>query len=846
MQNIPAKFALYNAAPSKNLVVVVVIEGVKDIFSSGPVGTTLRYGDPVTYGTPGLVYGGIRPYTSSTGGVVQQLISIQNSALNITQTCEPEQGRSSVSQMQISFIDLNGYMTKLCSPGQVIPDILGTNATVYLGYSEISFPEDYLLVFRGVIQSVSTTPGLYTLSIGDPNVKRRQTIFYSAQTVLSAPIDGSVSTIPVIATDGFHQPVYDATGNVDSSVICYLHIDDEIMAYYLPTSVASGTSFINVQRGQRGTSAVAHSAGATVSAEIEIGTNVTAGGVNPLELALKIMLSGWDGPFLTNVPIAGLAYASGVTNQEAIFLSGGTNAVQDLGLSVGDYVTVSGDTYSANNGVWTITAFADLNQYPNNIIVTNRTFVTSPLSPAVIALRSQYDTLPITCGLQMPPNQVDVAQHQYLMNSYFTNLAENMTFYLTSSQSSGKQFIEQELYLPIACYSLTSQGQCSVAVVIPPLATQILQQINYSNVLDPKSIALTRDVSNRNFFNEIDWQYDSDGTGNFNTFVAFIDSASLTTIGLSSVLPITSQGISSNITTQTVINQRSQRFLSRYQGAATLINLKINFAAANSISPGSVVLLTDNGTLNIPDFSTGNTYLGQALYEVRNWSLDVKSGMGTIQLLSSGGFLVTDRFGTFAPSSYCAATGNTTTVVNILPSFGAIFGAAEYKKWTSYIGATLWFHDASYSTTGTAVLQAVLPSNVLVLSSALGYVPDGNIIVDLYQYPTSTDPTVEALEKQIHAFFDRSAPIVSGTSHTQFTINAGDEPYFVAGNPILVHSPDWSVNNFSSTPNTVTDAKIVSVVGTTVTVTDLGFTPLAGYLCEILAFNDGGLGYRWV
>lgn len=147
--SIPANFANFNAASSKNLIVAVEIDGLSDLLASGPVGQTLRYGTPgAVYGGAGLVYGGVVPYQTLTGGTVQQLISIENSSLNITQTCEPEQGRSSVSQMQISFIDLNGYMTRLCSPGVVLPDILGRNVKVYLGFKEISFPEDYLLVFR--------------------------------------------------------------------------------------------------------------------------------------------------------------------------------------------------------------------------------------------------------------------------------------------------------------------------------------------------------------------------------------------------------------------------------------------------------------------------------------------------------------------------------------------------------------------------------------------------------------------------------------------------------------------------------------------------------------------------
>src|SRR5665213_1543482 len=182
--NIPPLFSLFNQSNNKNLVVVFQIAGVPDILSSASVGTYVRYGDQVLYGQAGLVYGGLRPYTTSTGGVAKSLLALEKSSLSITQSVEPEQGRASISQISATFLDLNGYMTNLCTPGKVIPDILGAQVNVYLGYAEISFPSDYYLCFRRIVQGVSTTPGMVTLQLGDRNLKRRQDLFFTAQTVL--------------------------------------------------------------------------------------------------------------------------------------------------------------------------------------------------------------------------------------------------------------------------------------------------------------------------------------------------------------------------------------------------------------------------------------------------------------------------------------------------------------------------------------------------------------------------------------------------------------------------------------------------------------------------------------
>lgn len=842
--NIPSNFALFNAATAKNLIVAVVIDGVPDVLASGPVGQKLRYGQPVTYGQSGLVYGGITPYVTSSGGTVKQLISIDKSALNITQTCEPEQGRSSVSQMQVSFIDLNGYMTNLCTPGAVIPDILGANVKVYLGFKEISFPEDYLLVFRGVIQAVQTSPGVYTLSIGDPNVKRRQSLFYQAQTILSSDIDSSTTTIPVLSTADFHTPITDGNGNVDSAVTCYITVDSEIMSYTQPSAV-SGTSF-TVTRGARGSTPASHTAGTAINATIQIGANAVNGGINPMQLALKLMLSGWDGPWIYLVALNGLGYGSGTSIANGIFLPTPINAVQDYGLTIGDFVTISGDTYSGNNVQVTITGFQDLNGYPNSVILTNFNFTTSANTPGTAAFRSQYDTLPITCGLSMTPDQVDVAQHQYLESSFLNSNTDNLAFYLTSVESSGKQFIETEVYLPVSAYSVTRQGQCSVALVLPPIAGQTLSQIDYTNVLDPQNIQVQRDVSNRNFFNEVDWSYDPLDDGTIEYYYNLLDATTLTSIGISSVLPITANGLRNAITSQTVLQERSQRFLGRYAGAASLINLKTTFGAANTISPGTVVLLVDNNKLKIPNWSTGTQYLSQQLYEVRNWSLDIKSGSGTIQLLQTSGFNTQDRFATIAPSSYCAASGNTTTSVIIVPSFNAYFGANEYQKWSAYVGATLVFHNYSWSVSSTAVLQSVSPANVLTLSSALSFTPDNTTIVDFASYPSSG----ETLEKLIHCFLDRSAPITVSNTATSFTVSTSDAAYFQVGFPVIVHPPNWSTATFPVNGQVI-DGFIESVnTGTgVITITNPNssmYTPAVGDLCEILSFADLGVGYRLI
>jgi hypothetical protein len=131
-----ANYLLYNAEQSKNIVVALQIEGLSTILSSGPIYKRILYGDDITYGQPGLVYGGLKIYPD-----FKSIMDLAGGSLTISQRLEPEQGRGAISTLSISFVDLNQYMTQLISPGVILDDILGKKITLYLGYQQISFPQ---------------------------------------------------------------------------------------------------------------------------------------------------------------------------------------------------------------------------------------------------------------------------------------------------------------------------------------------------------------------------------------------------------------------------------------------------------------------------------------------------------------------------------------------------------------------------------------------------------------------------------------------------------------------------------------------------------------------------------
>lgn len=832
-QTLPTNFANANQAVSKQPLIVVKIDGVEDIITSGSVGTFLLYGDPVYYG--GLddagnpwVYNGLEPWTSTGGGTVKQYLDLAGSNLTIDQRLEPEQGRCSVSQFTLSFIDKNGYFTNLCTPGNVVTEIMGRQVDVYMGYEGISYPEDFIIIYRGIIQGIQFLESRCVFQLGDCALKRRQQVFFTGMTTLSGGINTAVTTIPVANNSDFYARIIGPTGADDTSVKTYVQIDNEWIEY--SRTGYGSNQFTSVTRGARGTTAASHSSGATVAAGIQLQGN-------PIDLILKIMLSGWNTFYKTGQTVNSIAYTNdpvfgNPTN--CILLPSSVNAISDLGLAPGDRLDVVGGAFPANNVTTYVSSFSSVFGGVNNVISTTHSgFTMDTASTATLSLRSQYDTLPTLAGIKMYPNQIDVAGHQYYRNSIYAN--EQVRFFQTAQEFSAKDFMELQLNLPLSLYSINSQGKVGIKATLPPIAGQTLLTLDSSNVLDPARITISRGLSNRKFFNEIDISYDEDDSGNFQKIIKDFDSTSYQNIGQLSVLPIDSRATKSDLTSASAIQVRIDRMLNRYKNASIIIDLTVNFGTGVQIDIGDIVLLDDEDTLQIPNLSVGTRGLGAQMFEVIGRTLDVKTGRCALKLLSGITFTTNDRFATFAPSSYCSSAGNTTSSFQIIPSFGSIFGVDEYKKWTPYVGEKITLHNYSFSVSSSSVIASVSSAGTITVSPPLSFTPGATTIADLGPYSASGDP----VQKLVHCFWDRTVPVVTGVSGTQFTVGAGDTARFVVGQPVLVHKNNYSVIG--------DEINVLTVVGTTVTLeSNLGFTPDNTYSVELGAFADLGAPYRFL
>lgn len=827
----PAKFLVYNSLNSKNLVVIVDIEGL-DLFTTTNASRYLQYGDPYVYGDP-ITYGQVLVPVGIRGGERQQrnLLSLDGGSFTISQKLEPEQGRGSISSISLSFIDKDGYMTMATASGPIVDEILGKQIRVWIGYEETAFPDDYFVVWRGRVGQVMLDNTKCTMQFVDPNVVRRQQIFYTSQTVLDGSINDSTTTIPVVSNGDFYEKILKPDGvTYDEDIRVFIKIDDEYIEYQQIGSEATGfgsNQFLNVVRGAEPdiplatpSVAAAHDSDSTVDSYVQISGKA-------MDMALKLMMSGWDGPYTTDQEIVKL-------ESNEITLPVNTDGIRDLGIIVGDYFEVSGDANPANNISGIVTGFSDLPGQNNRVIQTDQTFLVSDPSVATISIRSQYDVWPVSCGCRLPGWEVDLSQFIYYENT-FLSADSNSYRFLISAEEAGKTFIENQILLPVGAYSLTRQGKISVGITKPPIADQRTQILNLSNVVDPQTIQVQRGVNNRKFFNEVDWTYDFDDSGAENSSFKSLDTDSLNIIGILSVLPITATGGRTDLGFEAVIANRTDSLLNRYKRGSVLINIKTTIGVGNQIEVGDIIVIDDSGQLKIPNFSTGERNIGIQLYEVINRTLDFANSQTMLQVEGGTGAQVTDRYGTISPSSKLTADSTVDQLI-IKGSFGEVFPGQEYLKWQSYIGLKVRVHTPDYSDEDTVTFMGFDPGNQFAMNiqPPLSFTPAVDDVVDICEYPDNADETDQQMYKLIHAFLDPSVDIVSGATAFTFDVGAGDVSKFHVGFPIIVHNVDYSIVSPETT--------VASVAGTTITVTDsLGFTPAAGQLAEFLGFPDADI-----
>lgn len=723
---------------------VLCIEGLDYCFTNVSVKELIRYGmDDLFYGDP-VVYGGVRPISTQ-----KEYISGQGTSNSIKQQLQPDKGAvSSVTTMTVRMIDKNQDLTRLISPGFELLEPLGTRCTVYMGFGETAFPEDYIIIHAGVISDIKAGAGWVELSVNSPEEKKRQKIFPKTESKLASALNSGVTTSlsfdPLTNDQSFLLPA--------DSLSCYVRIDDEIIKY---TGV-SGSTLTGLTRGEYQNSGGSPDTNHTIEADI---TTVYILEGHPIDLALKVMLS--DGPvfYSENISAARFEQISGTLNiQNAVFLEN-IDIYRLNGVTAGDTVTITGASNGANNvtdAVVDSVVKIDLGSY---LVLSGVSLVAEIGSSAVVAFKSKYNVLGTGAGLGMIPIEVDILQHEELRQGFLASAA-NVRIYL-KDEVEGKSLINEELYLPFTGYSLPRNGRASMGAHLPPIPGSEIQFLDQDNVREPSTIKIRRSMG-KNFYNQIVYKYDElIVEDRFVGGTISVDQDSITQIGKKSTLVIESLGLRTNLQAGSSTLSSSQRFLLRYKrGAEYFEGVRVLFKIGCRIEPGDIVSVDFTG-LQVSNTAEGNRNKKTRLYEVVNKSLNLVTGDVSLDLTDTN-FDGTDRFGLFSPSSYIKG-GLSTTQFVIEESFSGPYGVDEWRKWNDIVGCAVKVRNAAYTLQSDSFITSA-SSNTITVSPALSFTPTAGMIIELAHYELQTDRV-----KTIYTFMtddDNQFPSDNGDPYT--------------------------------------------------------------------------------
>ena len=697
------------------------IDGVDYCFTAVAIQKYVEWGDPGLFFDGTWEYGGLRDIDGQ-----KKYISLDGSSKKISQQLFPDRGSvSNVSSVTIRVIDKNKEVSQLITPGLEVTDILGSRAELLVGFLDTAFPQDYIKIFAGTISDIVSGAGWVEFTVNHPDEKKRSRLFEKADATLSVAINDTTTTITALSdfdTEGFLVPSDDLRA--------FVRIDDEFIEY---TGI-SGTTLTGVSRGAlSGTDpravAAPHDANSTIESFYILEGDT-------LLLALKLMLSG-SGDFVTGQEIENFVLTENFVQVPNAIYFEGLDLVKDLGLVVGDTITVTGATIGGNNVTAApILELVSLTDGSYCVVADTLTLETD--SPAVASFKSQYDVLPD--GLGMDPRDVDVAEHEFIRETFIAGF--NQRFYLRDTIEEGKEFIEKQLYVPAAGYALPRGTRSSLGIHIAPFPFSDIQTLDSSNIKNPSRIKLRRAYA-KNFYNAIVFKYDEDlyeGDA-FARGTVTVNATSIEETRRKKEFVVEAKGMRSDLQAQSRSQAASNRLLDRYKrGAEFMEGIDVFFGVGTQLEPGDTVIL-DPTDLNITDTSTGTREKTAKYFEVTNKDYDL-SGIVKVTITDTS-FDGAQRYALFSPASFISSAASASQVT-IRASFTEPFGVNEYLKWSDFVGANVQIRNADFSEVGVTTIAGI-SGNVITFGTALGFVPGVDYIMEFAPYDQQTSDRVKLL-----------------------------------------------------------------------------------------------------
>ena len=645
----------------------------------------------------------------------------------IRQTLKQDKGTGEdISSMQIALVDIENEATLLITPDTTqspVFDLMGRRCKVYLGFDNTAWKDDYIVIFRGLIDNlISSGSGIVIINLIHPDSKKRTDFFIKSDSDLSASITDSDTTISVDDASQFLVPVLGPSGVNDTTLKHYIKIGDEIIQY----AGITGNSFTGCTRGSLSTTAVSHLINDNCESIYELSGNV-------IDLALKLMMSGVNGSYKSNIDVGNFVRISPTTLiSNSVFFSQ-LDVQLEYNVQVGDYITTTGASNGANNvTLKQITGLTVLENGDSYIEVTGVTFVEENDSAAILSFRSQYDALGE--GLGMLPEEVDIDEHLKVQSLFLSSF--NYQFILDDS-ITGKEFLSEQIYNPASCYSIPRKARSSIGYHIPPIPSAKVTILNEDNVKNASRLMLQRSTS-KNFFNSIIYKYNKVlGEDKYSKSTVTINTDSLDRIPVGNKpLTIESLGLRASLDAENLANQATARRLKKYKfGAELLKGLKTQYATGYKMEIGDIALV-NIASLKVTDIASGTRTGEDRLFEIVNKALNIQNGDVSFDLVDTS-FDKDIRYCLISPSSFIKS-GASTTVFTIKESYSSPHGVNEYLKWSDYIGTGVIIHNEDFSISDTSTIQSIA-GNEITLSSALSFTPTADMIFEMSNYDNQTD-----------------------------------------------------------------------------------------------------------
>lgn len=710
--------------------IVLEIDGVSTRYSAEIIRKRPVIGDDELFIDGTWTIGGFVPLADQN-----DLISLEGTSTSIRQQLEPDKGLgSSISSMQVALVDDGLEATRLASPGIVVDDMLGRRARVYLGINpqSIAFPEDYVMIFRGIVDDIRAQQGTVVFNLAHPDQKKRQTLFSKTQDTLAADID---STYPGVVTDGSNSfMVLNKVSPGLGPFLTYLQLDDEWVE--VMSKVAS--TVYTVSRGKFGTTAADHAEGTDITARYAIQGNV-------IDLALWLMLSPSDqyGPYL-EFPVTSINFVDAETTAENAFFFAGIDLERQYGIQVGDQLACWD---GAGGNLFSTAALVFVSEiesrYDGTVVyVSNKTLTTETSSTCNLSFYSQYAILPAGAGLGMKPDEVDIEEHLRIKRLFLSNF--EVLIYLDEN-TNVKELIEKHLYAVAGAYSLPRKSKASVGYHIGPIPGAETKILSKANITKPSQLQVRRSLQS-NMYNTIIYKFEEDFlTGEYTKGLVTTDATSKTRIPVGTkALVVEAKGLRVGMNGENLAQTASNRRLNRYKfGAEYIEQLKVLYKTGFNIEIGDIVLL-DSKDLNLINSAAGTRSTTAKLYEVTNKTIDLKSGEVTLSLVDTN-YSTQLRYALIGPASRIkTGISATSFVIEALVS-SEIYGTNEGLKWKRFLESGSDFNvrvrSSDFARNGTVQLQAISGNTVTV--AALGFVPQPGDIMEMPAFTSASETAVK-------------------------------------------------------------------------------------------------------